>query len=55
VTWRIGPVWEDRYKSKILPRDPPESAVPVDWKWVTMIAEKEIAEFIAYKLSWGCP
>jgi hypothetical protein len=33
----------------------PESAVPVDWTWVKDMARKEIAEFIPYKLSWGCP
>jgi hypothetical protein len=55
VTWRIGHVWGDRYKSKILSGEPPESAVPVDWKWVEDMARKETAEFIAYKLSWGCP
>jgi hypothetical protein len=39
----------------ILPGEPPPEAKKVDWKWVTMMAEKEIAEFIPYKLSWGCP
>jgi hypothetical protein len=55
TTWRIGHVWGDRYKSKILPGEPPPMAVAVDWKWVTMMAEKEIDAFIPYKLSWGCP
>jgi hypothetical protein len=45
----------DRYKSKILPGEPPENAVPEDWKWVEDMAKKEIAELIAYRLSWGCP
>jgi hypothetical protein len=41
TTWRIGHVWGDRYKSKILPGEPPEA---VDWKWVEDMARKEIAE-----------
>jgi hypothetical protein len=55
TTRRIGHVWGDRYKSKILPGEPPPEAEAVDWKWVETMARKEIAEFIAYKLSWGCP
>jgi hypothetical protein len=27
----------------------------VDWEWVKAMARKEIAGFIPYKLSWGCP
>jgi hypothetical protein len=55
TTWRIGHVWGDRYKSKILPGEPSPEAVPVDWTWVKEMAEKEIADFIDYKLSWGAP
>jgi hypothetical protein len=55
TTWRTGHVWGDRYKSKILPGEPPSEAKEVDWDWVKMMAEKKIAAFIPYKLSWGCP
>jgi hypothetical protein len=55
TTLRRGHVWGDRYKSKILPGEPPPEAVAVDWKRVTMMADKEIDAFIPYKLSWGCP
>jgi hypothetical protein len=55
VTWRTGHVWGDRYKSEILPGEPPPGAEAVDWEWVKAMARKEIAGFIPYKLSWGCP
>jgi hypothetical protein len=54
TTWRIGHVWGDRYKSKILLGEPPPDAKKVDWKWVEDMARKELAEFIEYELSWGC-
>jgi hypothetical protein len=55
VTWRTGHVWGDRYKSKILPGEPPPEAKEVDWKWAEDMARKKIGAFIPYKLSWGCP
>jgi hypothetical protein len=54
-TGRSGHVWGDRYKSEILPGDPPAGAEEVDWEWVKATARKELAAFIPYKLSWGCP
>jgi hypothetical protein len=55
VTWRTGHVWGDRYKSEILPGEPPPGVGEVDWEWVKATARKELAAFIPYKLSWGCP
>jgi hypothetical protein len=38
----------------ILPGEP-VWAEEVGWKWIEMMVGKEIAEFIPYKLSRGCP
>jgi hypothetical protein len=53
----VGHVWGDRYKSEILPGEPPPGVEAVDWEWVKAMAmaRKELAAFIPYKLSWGCP
>jgi hypothetical protein len=55
VTWRTGHVWDDRYKSEILPGEPPLGVEEVDWAWVEEMARKEIPAAKTYKLSWGCP
>jgi hypothetical protein len=54
-TGRTRHVWGDRYKSEILPGEPPPGVEEVDWKWVRAMARKELAAFIPYKLSWTVP
>jgi hypothetical protein len=54
-TGRTGHVWGDRYWSEILPGEPPEGVVPVDWAAVEKMANKRISAVIGYELSWVCP
>jgi hypothetical protein len=54
-TGRTGHVWGDRYWSEILPGEPPEGAVPVDWAAVEKMAERPISKAMTYALSWDSP
>jgi hypothetical protein len=54
-TERTGHVWGDRYRSEILPGEPPEGVGEVDWAAVEKMANKQISAVIDYTLSWVCP
>jgi hypothetical protein len=54
-TGRTGHVWGDRYRSEILPGEPPPGAVEVDWAAVEKMANKRISAVIDYTLAWVCP
>jgi hypothetical protein len=54
-TRRLGHVWGERYESKILPGEPPEGAVPVDWAAVEKMAETPVQKAMTYELAWGSP
>jgi hypothetical protein len=54
-TGRSGHVWGDRYKSVILPGEPPPEAKEVVWAWVKAMARKEIPAAKTHKLSWVSP
>jgi hypothetical protein len=54
-TGRTGHVWGDRYWSRILPGEPPEGVVPVDWAAVEKMAETPIPTAMTYALLWDSP
>jgi hypothetical protein len=51
----VGHVWGERYWSRILPGEPPEGVVLVDWAAVEKMAETPVQEAMTYALSWGSP
>jgi hypothetical protein len=54
-TGRTGHVWGDRYRSEILPGEPPEGVVPVDWAAVEKMAKTPVSTAMTYALSWDSP
>jgi hypothetical protein len=45
----------DRYRSEILPGEPPEGVVPVDWAAVEKMAKTPVSAAMTYELAWGSP
>jgi hypothetical protein len=54
-TGRTGHVWGDRYGSEILPGEPPEGVVPVDWERMEAMAKTPVQKAMTYALSWDSP